>query len=136
MLLTSLLPATHLAADLHSKLKLLVSKARRPAGLMGPPAPATAAHSLPAALAAAGVSSLAVGAAPAGCSGGGTGVRAPDCLQSMTLQQLVQQVTCLLPALQQHMNTALTVIREPAAGGTRDWLFKGNNNQIRKQGGL
>eukprot|EP00775_Hariotina_reticulata_P013727 gene13727-13849_t len=130
MLLTSLLPTTHLAADLHSKLKLLVNKARRPAGLMGPPAPVTAAPSLPASLAAACGSSRAVGAATAGPAGSGAGARTPPCLQTVTLQQLVQQVVCLLPSLQQHMNTALTVIREPSAGGSKDWLFKGCSKEL------
>lgn len=108
--LSSLLSATHLAADLHAKLKLLVSRARRPAGL-APPTPAAA----PAGF--------------AGLPGGGGWLPAntggvPPCLQGLELQQVVQQVVPLLPALQSHLCTALSAVRQPPEAG-REVLFLG-----------
>jgi hypothetical protein len=112
MLLASLLPATHLAVDLQSKLKLLVNKARRPAGLMPPPAASGAA---------------AAAAGPGGllgplCMPATAGV--PVCLQGVSLQELVQQLLPMLPALQTHLATALSVIRQPPEPG-REVLLEG-----------
>jgi hypothetical protein len=114
MLLASLLPATHLAVDLQAKLKLLVAKARRPAGLMPPPAPAGAA----AAAAAAGPVGL-LGPVCMPTAGG-----LPVCLQGVGLQELVQQLLPMLPALQTHLSTALSVIRQPPEPG-REVLLEG-----------
>ncbi|KAF6266710.1 Fanconi anaemia protein FancD2 nuclease-domain-containing protein [Scenedesmus sp. NREL 46B-D3] len=112
MLLASLLPATHLAVDLQAKLKLLVTKARRPAGLMPPPAPAAAAA------AAAGPGGL-LGPVCMPAAGG-----VPACLQGVGLQELVQQQLPMLPALQMHLSTALSVIRQPPEPG-REVLLEG-----------
>lgn len=107
-LYTALLPATHLANDLHSKLKLLLKRARTPAGLMGPPA------------APAGAGASAGGLFPAVIAPAG-----PPCLEGVELQQFVCQVVVpLLPALQQDMAMALNAIKQPPQGGL-DVLFEG-----------
>lgn len=109
MLHTALLPATHLTADLHSKLKLLHARARRPAGLMPPPAAPAAA----AAMSAGGM--FAAVMAPSG----------PACLEGLGLQQFVSEVVVpLLPALQQHLVMACNVIKQPPQNGL-DSLFEG-----------
>lgn len=110
MMLTALLPATHLTTDLHSKLRLLLTRTRRPAGLMPPPA------------------------APASTSGVGTAgalfpavvaPSGPPCLEGVELQQFVEQVVQpLLPPLQQHLGMALSVIKQPPEGEL-DVLFNG-----------
>lgn len=110
---TALLPATHLANDLHSKLKLLLKRTRTPAGLMGPPA------------------------APAGAGGSAGGLfpaviapAGPPCLEGVELQQFVCQVMVpLLPALQQHMAMALNAIKQPPQGGL-DVLFEGGRTHF------
>lgn len=104
MLLTTLLPATRLAADVQAKLKLLIGRARRPPGLMAPPAAQAAA--------APGAGGLLCGPAqlPAGAGG-------PTCLHGVGLTQLVQQLVPLLPALHKHIATALSVLRQPPSGG-------------------
>lgn len=108
MLHTVLLPATHLAADLQAKLKLLVSQARRAFGPMPPPA------------APAGALTAAAGVFPAVLVPSG-----PPCLEGITLQQFVQQhMGALLPTLQEHMTLALNVIKEPLQGGV-DVMFTG-----------
>jgi hypothetical protein len=112
--LTLLLPATHLAADLHSKLKLLISRAKRPAGLTphGGGAGATAA-------AAGGGSSAVL------FGGGGRGPSGPPCLEGVALREFVERVLQpLLPALQQHLVTALQLIKQPEEAGL-EALLKG-----------
>eukprot|EP00879_Flechtneria_rotunda_P023302 GHRR01024651.1.p1 GENE.GHRR01024651.1~~GHRR01024651.1.p1 ORF type:complete len:584 (+),score=288.07 GHRR01024651.1:674-2425(+) len=95
MLLTSLLPATHLAQDVHNKLKLLISKARRPAMLAVP---------------------LTAAAGSSGIGSGGCAAAGPPCLQGIHLQQYVEQLVPLLPALQRHLTTALSAIKDPPEG--------------------
>jgi hypothetical protein len=103
-----LLPATHLANDLHSKLKLLLKRTRTPAGLMLPPA------------APSGVGVSAGGVFPAVLAPSG-----PPCLEGVELQHFVCQVVVpLLPALQQHMAMALNMIKQPPQGDV-DILFEG-----------
>ena len=110
MLLTALLPATHLAADLHSKLRLLINRARKPAGLMLPPA-------APAGAACAGMGGVLFPAVAAHAG--------PPCLEGVELQHFVQQVVLpLLPSLQQHLVMALNVIKQPPQGDL-DVLFNG-----------
>lgn len=112
LLHTALLPATHLATDLHSKLKLLLKRAKTPAGLMPPPA----------ALAGTGLSSGGLFPAVMAPSG-------PPCLEGVELQQFVSQVVVpLLPALQQHFVMALNVIKQPPQGEL-DTLFDGAHVQ-------
>lgn len=111
MLLSTLLPAAHLVVDLHTKLQTLYNRARRPAGFAAPAAPA-----LPRVLTGLVCASGAVGPL--------TAAAGPPCLSNASLQQLVEHVIPLLPALQRHLSTALTVIRQPPAD-ERDGLFKG-----------
>lgn len=113
--LTTLLPVTHVLLDLHAKLQLLVAKARRPAGFAAPAAtPAPLPQGLNGMVA---MGRLVCNAATAG----------PPCLQGTSLQQLVEQVVVReCPALQRHLCTALTVIRQPPADD-REELFKGKD---------
>jgi hypothetical protein len=46
------------------------------------------------------------------------------CLQGVGLQELVQQLLPMLPALQTHLSTALSVIRQPPEPG-REVLLEG-----------
>jgi hypothetical protein len=48
----------------------------------------------------------------------------PMCLQGVSLQELVQQLLPMLPALQGHLVTALSVIRQPPEPG-REVLLEG-----------
>jgi hypothetical protein len=48
----------------------------------------------------------------------------PVCLQGVGLQDLVHQLLPMLPALQTHLSTALSVIRQPPEPG-REVLLEG-----------
>lgn len=113
MSLTTLLPAAHLVTDLHAKLQMLFNRARRPASFAAAAAPA-----LPHGLAGH------MGSTPGAQGVPFTAASRPHCLHSVTLQQLAKRVVSLLPALQRHLSTALTVIRQPPAEESEE-LFKG-----------
>lgn len=113
MLLTTLLPATHLVVDLQGKLTCLISRSQRPAGLVAAaPAVAPAIQGL--------------GNAAGFSTPGSTASAGPPCLQGVSVQQLMEQVIPLLPAIQQHLHTALSVIRQPPTDD-QDELFNGKH---------